>query len=498
MPAPSLNLEDLAAAVAAGAMRQVLAELGKKDTAYTRSATKHDPESVAPSRAGFLHGPGGLLTYPGVDPAVTNAVIGTLPGIINTLPTSASRFGTPVFETITGISEPGGEEKDEPCDDALVGGVISGCKHTFPFGRLERRTRQVEINQLGLLNDRAEPQDLRLIGGASLTTPWLDSTFGQNAMNSEIDRLFFERAVSFNRALSQMSWSGNPVHNTPGGGYKEFAGIELLLSKTTGWADAETGVDCIATAPDIKEFNCARLDANDNGAALVRALTYMVRQTRTIAERTGLMPVNWAFAMRPNLFYEVTNIWPCAYLTNVCSTNDSYTYNIELSAQAEMRDSMRTGRYLLVDGVRIPVILDDLIPERTQGDDGRVTSGCFCSDIYLLPFSVLGGRAVLYLEHFDYSNRELAAAAGNPMAGYSVTANGAFLETASKKNWCIQWQAKIEPRLILKTPQLAGKLQNVQYCPLQVPPHPFPDDPYYRNGGETSRPGPSLFNPWAE
>ena len=45
-------------------------------------------------------------------------------------------------------------------------------------------------------------------------------------------------------------------------------------------------------------------------------------------------------------------------------------------------------------------------------------------------------------------------------------------------------------------PWLAARLQNVQYCPLQHTRQPFPDDPYFVDGGRTSRPGPSFYDIW--
>jgi hypothetical protein len=311
-----------------------------------------------------------------------------------------------------------------------------------------------------------------------------------------MDRIFFERAVSFARKLNQWAWTGNPANNA-GTGYKEPMGLQLMLSSSTGWTDAETGSAVAATAPDIKSYGYKRIDASAaNSTDIIDALTYMWRYVNDIADRSGLSPVRWAFFMRPTLWYELTQIWPCAYLTYVCqSTSSSYNYNIDLAAQAQMRDSMRQDRYLLIDGMRIPVVLDDSIPEATNTTNGSVTSGCFASDIYLVPLSYAGGSAALYWEYFDYNNPQLAAASNDGLAMYRVVGNGAFMETARQTNWCIVWQAKIEPRLILKVPQLAGRLQNVQYCPTQTPPQPFPSDPYYRAGGETSRSGPSLYRP---
>jgi hypothetical protein len=459
---------------------------------------KHDAPG-SPSTAGFLHGPGGLLSYPGLDPMVFHTIMGQRQGLMAQLPTRATRFGSPVFEVLTGIGAGSGSEKEDVCDNAPIGGVLAGCKFTAPFGRYERATREVEINRLGLLNDRAEPMDLRLIGSANFESAYINASGPPaDVLTNEFNRLFWERAVEYERLLNRQTWNGNPANNAAGGGYKEFAGIDLMLGSSAGWIDAETGSACPSTAPDLKNFQCARVD--QNGDELVNTLSYMYRYVRSQADATGVSPVRWAFVMREDLFWEVTKVWPCSYLSYACQNPDlsgNFTVNIDSGDTIQMRDDMRANKFLLIDGVRIDVILDDAIAFDTDTTSSQVDAGCFCSDIYLLPFSVSGGISVLYLEHLDYRAAGVANAVNDQLGLYRVTNGGAFVETVRQTNWCVQWQAKIEPRIVLRTPWLAGRLQNVGWCPLQTPPQSFPDDPYFVDGGETSRPGPSLFNPWS-
>ncbi len=485
-PAPVMTMskDDLASAIAQAA----------KEINYGQ---KHDAPG-APSTAGFLHGPGGILSYPGLDPQVFHTIMGQRRGLMAQLPTRPSRFGTPMFEVLTGITAGSGSEKEDVCDDAPIGGQLKGCKFTAPFGRYERRTREVEVNRLGLLNDRAEPMDLRLVGSAAFESAYINASGPpQDVLTNEFNRLFWERAVEFERLLNRQTWNGNPANNAGGGGYKEFAGIDLMLASSAGWIDAETGAACPSTAPDLKDFQCARVD--QNGDDLLNTLSYMLRYLRTRADMTGVMPVRWAFVMRADLFWEVTKVWACSYLTSACQNPDiadAARLNIDSGDTVAMRDDMRQNKFLLIDGERIEVILDDAVPFDTDTTSALVDAGCFCSDIYLLPFSVQGGISTLYLEHLDYRAPANTAAVQDSLALYRVTNGGAFIETANQTNLCITWQAKIEPRLVLRTPWLAGRLQNVGWCPLQTPPQSFPDDPYFVNGGQLERPGPSVFNPW--
>ena len=87
------------------------------------------------------------------------------------------------------------------------------------------------------------------------------------------------------------------------------------------------------------------------------------------------------------------------------------------------------------------------------------------------------------------------------MAGflkYFWSDGGAFLWGLKPPvNWCIDLIAKVEPRIILRTPQLAGRLTDVVYVPLQHTNDPLPSQDYFVNGGVTTgRPFPSPFSEW--
>lgn len=459
--------------------------------------------SGSPATTGFNHGPGGLLTWPGVDPDVYSTMIGTLPGIMNQIPTMPSVFMNPTYQILTGVkADPDQAEPDGICDDAIVGGLLKGGLQTAPFGRYQRATREVSIHRLGQRVDRADPVDLRMVGNLQGSTPFGDAgqmaglgPVGTDMLVNEMVRVYYERAVSMYRLLARQVWQGNPA-NTPnpdGNAHTvEMVGLDLLIN--TGHVDAVSNTSLPSLDADVKNFNY--LDVAANGDALVNALTYMARYVRVIAERSGVMPVRWAFVMRETAFYEITAVWPCSYMTAMCNFNDpdSTRLNLNSSDLISMRDQMRTEQYLLIDGRRYDVILDDGIAEDTNTTNANVPSGSFASDIYLVPFSVMNGRSVLYFEYFQWQNPSINTALNSGLL--LARAMGPWLETVSQKNWCFKFQAMIEPRLVLRTPWLAGRLTNVVYSPLQHTRDPFPDDPYFVNGGDTERPGPSYYTPW--
>jgi hypothetical protein len=468
---------------------------------------KHDTAGT-PTSSGYMHGPGGLLTFPGVDPTVFHTILQNQ-GILGTLQATPNVYTNPTYLTLTGVDSDIGSEKEDVCDDPPTAGLVSGCMLTSVFGRYERSTPELELNRLGQRNNRADPLDLTLVGSPiSGSGPFNIGQFDPSApgdvLTNEISTRFWERNISFARLLAKQLWNGNPTNNSGGGGYKEMTGLSVLIN--TGHTDAETGAACATLDSYIKNYNYKSVDDANNGVDIVATFTNMYHQLYRRAEKAGFLPVRWVVAMRPELFYELTSIWPCSYLSYRCAAvlsaaNPSATGPMQgvIDAQdaVRFRDEMRSGRYLLVDGQRLDVVLDDAIPELSGNNSGgNFPAGCFSSDIYFIPMSVVGGRSVTYMEYFDFNNPSIRSAfsEGMPLIG---RVEGPFITTMSQKMWCVKWTSKIEPRLIMRTPQLAGRLQHVVYCPIDHEPEAFPDDPYYfGGGGVTHRTGPSLYDIW--
>lgn len=458
---------------------------------YGRFGMKHDVAG-APITVGYSHGPGGNLSYPGVDPAVFHTVVGQF-GMLGRLPAVPSRETNPTYAIITGVDADSGDEKDGVCDDAPVAGLARTAMLTSVFGRYERSTAQIELNRLGQRTDRADPMDLALVGSPIQTTGLFDTgpaaqSTPRDMLQNEVDRKFWELSVALNRLLTRQIWIGNPANNSGGEGYKEVTGLDLLIN--TGHVDALTGV--AVPALDSQAYDFGSVDIEADGTAIVSELTAMYRYQLDLARRTGMMPVRWVLAMLPEVFYALTNVWPCAYLTFRCGLDGDSAARVLVdgSEQVRMRDDLRNGSYLILDGDRVEVVVDDGIPEIDA------SNGCFKSSIYLIPMSVTGGRAVTYLEYFEYANPDIAAALGNMVL---AEVDGPWITTVRQRNWCVQWQVKIEPRVVLRTPWLAARLDNVVTCPPQRMRNPFPESAYSLgagdgSGGVTSRPGPSLYN----
>ncbi len=457
---------------------------------------KHASPSGTPT-ANYMHGPGGIFGVSGLERDVISTRVQPR-GLAGSLQTLATIRTDPLFPYLTGFQANTGDVADGVCDDCQVAGPTKSCLQTAALGRYCFMTKEIEINRVGLQTDRGEFLDLRIQNDPLLQPEGgllAQNIAGTPDLRREVLQAFVEVGVAFQNLLIQQVYVGNPANNSAGGGYKEFPGLDILIG--TGKVDAITGINCPSLDSDIKDFNYGLV--SDQTPDIVEVVTYMMRFLKHNADRMNFNPVEWAITMRQELFYEITAVWPCSYLTYRCSVDaaSGERLNVTGAEQVRFRDEMRQGNYLLIDGMRVPVIIDDGIDEETDADNANILAGQFASDIYFIPLSVNGGLASTYFEYLNYADGPMQAVADGRLGDNYWTDGGRFLWHAKPPtNWCNQWLSKIEPRIILRTPQLAGRIQNVRYAPLQHTRDPFPDDPYFVDGGETSRVGPSLFSDW--
>lgn len=492
---PNINYATLA--------KELLAEAAKGNGSRNK-AVSSTPTGI------YGHGPGGLFSHPALSKPVVSAMILPRTGLQSILPAYPSRYSNPLYGIFTGVTATTGAEPTGTCDDPPVAGLSKLCMHQFVFGRQSRMTRVFDIDRAGLLTDRGEHTDFDMVGnpfrqngtGEGAGAPSMDTAGGMSGvLNSEARKALFELAVAWSRDFAVETYTGNPVNNTSGGGRKYFYGLDKLIN--TGYKDAESNVLCPAADSIVTSFGNVEVGANGN--LLVNTVTDMYRRLRFIASRAGLDPATWVITMTWGLFYAITDIWPCAYMTYRCANAGTFTAAqnqiVDSADLIRMRDEMRgdlydrTGQYLLIDGQRVPVAIDDAVVEQV------LPGTSFSTTMYFVPLTVLGGQRVTYYEYLDYEMpggamemaRQLA-----PEGMYTTTDNGRFLwHKKPPTNFCVQMLAKTEPRLLLLTPHIAGRLTNMKYTPLNQVRSPYPDNSFFADGGVTSRNGygPSYFSP---
>lgn len=456
--------------------------------------------------ASYGHGNGGLFSSPALERPVFSAMMLPNLGVQSMLPLRPSLYDHPLFAIFTGVTATTGTGPNGVCDDPPTVGTSKLCSHSFWFGRQELQTPVYDVDRVGRLTHRGEHLDLQFQGNPWQTqnpnVPTQPGAMDVNGiLNSERNLAMWNMAVAWARDFAKEFYTGNPSNNSAGGGRKYFYGMDALIN--TGYRDAETGQACPAADSIVRSFQGQSLEST--GGALVREITNIYRNLRYIASAAGLEPAKWVIAMKQSLFYELSEVWPCAYNTYRCTGSFSTTQvnNINNSDLIRERDAMRgdiynrRGQFLLIDGERVPVVLDDAIVEDGLG------AGSFRSSIYFIPMTVLGGMPVTYMQYLDYNapNGALAfARAAAPAGFFDSSDNGRFLwHYKPPNNFCVQWLVKTEPRLLLLTPHLAARLTNIRYTPLQHEREAWTDSPYFADGGRTDYIGygPSYHSPTA-
>jgi hypothetical protein len=446
----------------------------------------------------LIHGPGGLFGIAGLDNQVISARI-TPMGIASQMQLAASRYMNPEFPYITGIREVSGQTEPSTKCSTCLSGETKSCIQTAQFGYVCRESQELEIGRT-IQRINSGEVDLQLVneilgndGDPFMST---ESLSRETSLDIETAWAMVEVGAMFQNALVPMLWQGNPANNV-GDGYREFPGLDMLIG--TDKVDAHTGAECAALDSDVKEFNYNDLSfTNAEGAyMIVRYMNAMALYLKHNATRQGLMPVEWVIAMRPELWAELLEIWPVAYFaTREFTLPAGNTNFIDATRVRELRDDMAQGMYIDVAGMRYTVSTDDGIFEHTNVNNANVPAGDYASSIYFVPMRYMGNRQGTYLEYLDYRFTSGETSAMNGKEDFWVSDNGRFMWVVEKQKWCYTLSGRVEPRVILKVPQLAGKIEHVLYSPEQH----FRDfditSVYCLDGGETSRTSPSLYADW--
>lgn len=448
----------------------------------------------------YLHGPGGIFGMRGLSREVISTFTQITGSLAEILPIKSSNEVQPLAAYITGFVRSDTQNPNGICDDPEEAGVMKTCIQTTIFGRKAFKSREFNVTQIGKVLNRGEFMDLTVLNGplvnqmGGLMRDFMGLQ-GQTAIlgGQEVVARMVEMAVAFQRWFCPTVYTGNPANSTAGGGYKEFMGLDLLIG--TNKIDAQTGAACPSLYSDIKSFSYRNISSTTD-PTIHRTLSTMMYILETRARQNNLGPVTFALVMRSQLFFELTNIWPLQYNTSDGSLTPAGLDNVFLE-NVRMRDDMRTNEYLIINSKKYRVILDDCIPEENNSNNATIPLGGFASDIYIVPLTARGGTVqTLFWEYFSYTEHVLPQLRSLPTWFWSD--GGFFLwSMGAPKNYCIDFLAETQPRLRLLTPQLAGRLTDVAYVPLQHINDPLPSSAYHVNGGVVSgRTAPSPFAEW--
>lgn len=440
-----------------------------------------------------LHGVGSLFGSHSIERDVMTAHMRPF-GLGSRLPKFPTVYEQPFYASITGFTADVGVEQTADCTDCKTA-YMKGCDLTAQFGRICRDTKTIEVNRVMLQKNRGDFTDLVLHGSLLGDTGFVPSNMSDaDVLNLVTKAEMITACISLERKLGQTLWRGSPFNNT--GGYKEFPGLANQIA--TGQKDAHSGTLCPALDSDVKLFGWQNVNDRNALYDIVEYLAAMEFYLYNNAERMGLLPATWVICMRPELWFELSAMYPCAYNTNRCGSKDTAMVDtvpaIDALSMRMLRDDMRNSMFIDINGRRYPVVTDDGIYEHDSTNTAGIKAGCYASSIYFVPLTA-AGMNVTYMEHVDYraAARDVALLRGTEEFW---TDDGKYYWAVEHVKWCYKLSVKTEQRIILRTPQLAGRIDRIGYCPVQHLRSSDPLSSYFLDGGVSMRPDETTYKVW--
>ncbi len=438
-----------------------------------------------------LHGPNGLWTGAGLDQSVISTHVKPR-GLGSVIPAFPNFDTNPQFAFLTGISDDIGAEPVNVCDDAPTG-YMKGGYLTARFGRVIRDTNTIEIGATLRKLHRGDFTDLQLVGNLMSDASGLMFPSDINAARV-LDLVTISEMVNvgtrMERKLAPMVWQGSPANNV-GQGYQEFPGLDNQI--TTGHLDNESGSALPSADSLVVNANFTRV----TDLAIVAEVEAAMDFTETLADDT-VGGVEGAVVLRPDLWREISEVWPCQYNTGQCApavVGDASRVVIDGRDNIRERNQMRQSLTIQINSRTYPVVLDNGIHRHTNATNGNVPAGHFSSNIYFVPFRINGNLPVTYWQHIDFRAAAAEIAQLNGQQEFWTDA-GRFLWSYNGVYSCFKLKARVEPRVILRTPQLAWRIDNILYAPKQVYRDWDPKSPYHVDGGVSLRPAPTQNAVW--
>jgi hypothetical protein len=446
------------------------------------------------------HGFNALFNNFGVEPGVPTTYIGPR-GIETWLESRGhvqkSQYLNPVFEILTGQTASSGDDATAVCsEDVPVPGDLKVCNQTWGFGEFTMKSKPIRVDNAGELINRSEILDLKLLNNPFADANKIVPSGSTNLFRNKLTKAVVELTNDFKRRWARLVWTGTPLSATytDGGVFgNQYNGLERIV--TDSYQDVFTATACSAANSLVLSFSGIM---QDSAAAYVRTMVETYRAQKYLAEQLMINDVEFAFFMRYQAFLSFTQVWPCSYETYRCYVTPPVAGTVVVdssgSDQQKLRDDMRSGHYLLIDGERVPVIIDTTMVETNIGN------GNFESDVYLLPISsgTLGGQ-LLYIDYFDYRGpfgmQDIINQLG-PQDEYRVSPDGRFaIFFMGGTAFCKQVMIRMRKRIILRAPFLAARLQDAQYAVYQHEREWEPGTSFYEDGGLTSFAGPTYESP---
>jgi hypothetical protein len=452
-------------------------------------AEKNDPASTT-LYTPTLHGPYqgsttqfGLFSSPGVRPERFSAMARPDSFISALGAPMRSEYYEELLQVLLGQTAASGTNAQTWCGNPPEVGKGKVCKQVFLWGEYHIKTELNAIPEIGQLRNRADIPGMIL---PSATPPEMrnplipDLFYRMTDTRSQLMYELWRLGAEFERTIDVVAVAGDQTQaytSTEHGWQKEFTGLDSYIK--TGYTDAVTGELCEAMDSMVITFGAdvAGTIGSGDGRNITVAVTELVRGGKERARKMGYgNNVNWYFLMRSEAFSRIVEEYSCGYATYRCASNNAgQPFNTDTTATNALRLQMLAGQYLLVDGMPVPVVFSEGIPQTNS-------AGTFTSDIYLVPDTWMG-RKLTYLEYFPMDNpyatefRTLTDADDK-----TILNNGLWIAGKRSTGLCDEYVFGAKLRLIMETPFLAGRIDNISYTFTTPIRNALPGSSFYADG----------------
>lgn len=457
---------------------------------------KNDPASSTPN-ANVLHGLNpsgtlGLFGAPGVDPQMYSTVVQAGGSFEAALPMRPSEFLQVRREIMTGINAETGTNPTGFCGNPMKAGDMKVCQQDYVFGDIYASTQTVDLPNTGFYYNRSDT-DRDIMPALGRMSPFAPMLGNIGNTNSQTYKQMVQLATNITRSTSKAGIQGNRTNPHTGTGSlpfftHQFDGLDRQVR--TGYTDAVSGAACSAADSRVYDFSATEITAEDSSlGSIVDAFSDIYVGSTLDLEGMGysLNFMSHAIVLNPRAWRPLTRVWSCAYQTAGCTVTNGNGERLNVSAAEQKRlgDEMYNGRFLWIDGMRVPVLFSWGVPLNVVGNNH------YNSTAYLVPL-MIDGSPTLFWEYGNMGNPQQTEFAGLTGGNTRVINNGLYRVGRRDNPMCIEYVFAAKVRLLLTAPFAAARLDNFNFSDNTRIRSPYPAESFYANGGQTVRN--TLFN----
>lgn len=398
------------------------------------------------------HGPGGLIAS-GSRPDAPVAIVKP-DNFAGNVPVFEANDFNAQTEVFSWVSPQTGSAPTGACETPATAGDLRKEKVITPFGHFFLATGEVDRSAFNLRRDFGD-RDVNPINawitGEDNMNPFAPIPEGGINLNTIWGKRYAEFGVNAANAFSLMHMQGDSA-NTGGSSLStafidEYDGLDTLISTAKYTAP---GLDPIVVT------------GGTLGSAVVADIINVYRGLQYRSRQSGMPGVKWSVVVNPAMMYELFDTWACNYATTKCDiegvTNDALRF--DGARAAAFRDEMIAGMFLLIDGIRVPVIADSGVARTIATSP----AGQNTSTLFFVPMD-WAGRALTYFEYLPYYRNTLGITETDNSAYAEPYNGGLYLRTVSDVGVCIKHQFNNRGRLIMDYPFLAGRVDDIVWTP---------------------------------